>query len=124
MRRKKDVPAKYFWVALHHPGVSKPLSHYSLSALNSFSCSGFESRQQNIPIKKDTSGKLEISGYFLLFQVNPFFRLVQEFCYFFDSEIGRFHNNLRLPNLLFCFTSQHTKEPPHTKTINFSTKRI
>ena len=100
MRRNQDVPAKYFPVALHHRGVFKPISHYSLSALNSFSRFGLQRRQQNISIKKDASRKLEITWYFLLFQVNPFFRLVKKFCYFFDSEIGGFHNNLRLPNLL------------------------
>ena len=124
MRRNQDVPAKYFPVALHHRGVSKPLSHYSLSAFNSFSRFGLESRQQNIPIKKYTSNELEITRDTFLGKINPFCRSAKQVGHFFDSEKLGVHSNSYFPNLLFYFTSQHTKEPPHTKTINFSTKRI
>ncbi len=124
MRRNQDVPAKYFPVALHHRGVSKPLSYYSLTILNSSSCSGFERFQKNLPINKDTFPNFEISWYQVFVHITPFCGYSQQLGNFFDFDsegLGR-HNDSCSPTTIFIL-SQHT-EPPHTKTINFSTKII
>jgi hypothetical protein len=125
MRRNQDVPAKYLPPALHRRGVSKPISHYDLSAyLNSFGRFRFQRGQQNISIKKDTSDKFEVARQLLLFQVAPLFGLVQQLRNFFDSEIGGFHKiTSYFPNLLFLFYIASIPSSTY-KPINFSTKRI
>ncbi len=117
MRRNQDVPAKKSSrAAFHRPGAALPTNHFSLSA-SSFSSFSLECRHQNIPIKENTAGKLEVSGNEFLFQVTPFFRTTKQFSDLFDSEIWSRHKNLLCsPNLLLIHQSS-TPKPPHTKTI-------
>jgi len=122
MRRNHYVPAKNPLPASHRQGVSKPVSHHSLSALNSFSCSGFERLNKNLPINKDAFPDCEISWYQMFVQITPFRGYSQQLGNFFNfnSEgLGR-HNDSCSPTSIFIL-SQHT-EPPHTKTIIFSTQ--
>lgn len=124
MRRNQDVPAKYLPPALHRRGVSKPISHYDLSAyLNSFGRFRFQRNQQNISIKKDTSGKLEITRNHKLIFVNPLRTTAKQFRNFFDSKVWGVHKNSYFPNLLFLFYIASIPSSTY-KPINFSTKRI
>lgn len=98
MRRNQDVPAiKSTLEVFRLQSVSKPLSHSDSTALNSFSCFGFESGQQNISIKEYTSGKFEIPGNGFLIKVTPFFGSIQKLRDLFDSKVWGFHNNSDSP---------------------------
>ncbi len=109
MRRNQDVPAKYFPPALHRRGVSKPLSHYSLSASNSFSCFWFKRLQKYLPIKKNCFSYFQISGNLGLILINPFFRHSQQLGNFFNfnSEWLGGHNN-SIPQTTYFILSQLT----------------
>ena len=85
MRRKNNVPVKNPLPASHRQGVSKPVSHHSLSAYNNLLARS-KPGQKTLSVKKNASCYSNVTRDFFFSLINPLFTFVKHYRNFFYRE--------------------------------------